>query len=160
MPSWMEPVDPKDIICANDTLSSVLRFRWHGDSGYEPLVVKDLRHRIQGVVGISDVLHYIALQSEEIHHLWPSYTVVLPTMGWSALQASVLNMPIGQFIRSRRGIVGMPGDWMHAVRLMSRVPWPVLYVQDRSQTLLGKITWKSLAQRIENVDNIFSDSQA
>ena len=144
MTSWLEPAHAEDMVFENDCVYDILRSKWNSLRDHEPLAVINDRRQIQSVVCLSDSLAYVAAQMEVVHHLWPSLTVVVAETSWPSLRNSVLEMPIGQFSRSRRGIVLMPTDWAHAVRLLSRSSRSALFVQDRRRTLVGKITWTSL----------------
>ncbi len=149
MPSWLEPPNPQDMVFEDESVYDILKSRGHFSRGHEPLAVINDQHQIHSVVCLSDILSYVAVQMQEVHHLWPSLTVVVPETSWRTMRTSMLGMPIGQFSRSRRGIVWMPTDWAHAVRCLSRSSRSVLYVQDRRHALVGKITWTSL-QRYRN----------
>ena len=154
MPIWVDAPHPQDVVFDDDRLGDILRSRWSTPYDHEPLVVINHQHQLLGVVGLSDIFAYMANQMDIVHHLWPALTVVVPQTSWSALRTAVLLIPIGQLPRSRRGIVAMPTDWAHAVRLLSRSARSTLYVQNRQHTLVGKITWTSLQQQWNLLDEL------
>ncbi len=144
MPLWLEPVSPEDVVFEYERVYDVLHSRENFIRGHQPLAVVNNHRQIRGVVWISDMLAYVAMQTEVVHHLWPSFTAVVPEVSWPLLRQSVVAMPMSQFTGSRRGIIFLPTTWAHAVRLLSRSSRTVLYVQDRRRLLIGKITWTSL----------------
>lgn len=160
MPAWVEPPDPQDMVFEDECVYDILRSRWHFSRGHEPLAVINDQHQIRSVVCLADILVYVAAQMQEVHHLWPSLTEVVPETPWATMRMGMLSMPIGQFSRSRRGIVWLPTDWTHAVRLLSRSSRSVLYVQNRRHALVGKITWTSLQRNRNLLGNSEEDDRS